>query len=115
MSSDLLDLLGGEWADLGKTEDKTLPPAPDQECTCSRDDRSRVTHGCRALGIAPTRWDEVFGGYVDGMGRPVGCAYCFSCMSSGRTALRDPWTDALLDWRGAPCAQCWGTGYHHHG
>ena len=116
---DLLDLLGAEWAGLG-----TPAAEPDEDvfgsvaaarCSCSRDARTAVTLGCRESGLAPMHWDDAFGGYVDGMGRPRGCAYCHSCIGTGRTSLRDPWTGDLVDWAGAPCRACMGTGYHHHG
>ena len=98
--SDLLDLLGVEWA----------PPAP----PCSADDRLDVTHGCRSCGRPPTRWDDVTGAYLDGMGRPTRCNYCHSCVGSGRTSIRDPWTDELLAYDGAPCRYCAGTGWLVH-
>lgn len=97
--SDLLEALGGEWA------------APIEKC--SAEDRLSATHGCRSCGRAPTTWLDGWG-YVDGMGRTTRCGYCASCIGTGRTALRDPWTDALLAWHGAPCLYCQGSGYLYH-
>jgi hypothetical protein len=94
--TDLLSMLGDEWA----------PPAP--VVACSSEDRLDATHGCRSCGRAPTTWSEVHGCYLDGMGRRTRCNYCPSCVGSGRTSVRDPWTDKLLDWRGAPCRYCEG-------
>ena len=99
--SDLLALLGAEWA----------PQAP----PCSVDDRLSALHGCPSCMRAPTHWDEVTGAYLDGMGRPTHCGYCYSCVGSGRTSIRDPWTDELLDYAGAPCPYCAGTGWLSHG
>lgn len=103
--SDLLALLGGEWA-------PAPPPSPQPLCTS--EDRLDATHGCPACGRAPTVWSEAYGGYLDGMGRFTRCSYCAGCIGTGRTALRDPWTDELVAWNGAPCISCQGTGYNHH-
>lgn len=104
--ADLLDMLGGEWV---------LPDEDDAPRTCKHPDRANVTHGCRESGRVPLTWSDVGApGYVDGMGRPTSCGYCFSCMGSGRTAIRDPWTDALIDWQGANCLYCRGTGFMTH-
>jgi len=100
--SDLLDLLGDEWA----------APAPVEACT--HEDRLDATHGCRACGRAPLKWSDAYGTYLDGMGRIARCGHCPSCVGSGRTSVRDPWTGKLLDWRGAPCLYCGGTGWTHH-
>jgi len=103
--SDLLALLGGEWA----------PAAPRPAVPkCSAEDRLNATHGCRACGRAPLTWSDAYGAYLDGMGRPTRCGYCASCIGSGRTSVRDPWTDELLDYRGAPCRACAGTGWLSH-
>lgn len=96
---DLLDLLGTEWA----------PVVP-----CTSDDRLNATHGCRSCGRAPLKWSEVHGNYIDGMGRITRCSYCHSCIGSGRTSIRDAWTDQLLDRYGAPCRSCEGTGWTSH-
>jgi hypothetical protein len=100
--TDLLSLLGDGWA-----------PKP-VVVPCSSDDRLDATHGCRSCGRAPTTWSDVHGGYIDGMGRLTRCGYCASCVGSGRTSVRDPWSDELLDWRGAPCRYCAGTGWTSH-
>ncbi|GAA3948838.1 hypothetical protein [Microbacterium soli] len=105
--SDLLDLLGDEWA------------LPDEDAPisrgCKHPDRDLVTHGCRESGRAPREWRDVgAGGYVDGMGRWTACMYCSSCIGTGRTSIRDPWTDELLDWAGANCLYCRGTGFIYH-
>lgn len=105
--SDLLALLGDEWA----LPDEDAPTARG----CTHKDRDNVTHGCRESGRTPTRWSDVgAAGYVDGMGRRVSCSYCFGCIGSGRTSIRDPWTDELIDWSGAPCPACHGTGWTSH-
>lgn len=102
--SDLLALLGDEWAPAKAT------PAE----KCSSEDRLDATHGCRSCGRAPTKWSDYLGGYIDGMGRLTRCSYCASCVGSGRTSVRDPWTDELLAWNGAPCLYCGGTGWLSH-
>lgn len=107
--SDLLDLLGDEWA--APVEDE----APTGRWSCShKGERENVTHGCRESGRVPTKWSEALLAYVDGMGRITTCGYCHSCIGSGRTSVRDPWTDELLDWKGAPCRSCAGTGWTEH-
>jgi hypothetical protein len=103
--TDLLALLGDEWAPRA---------APVAVAECSHEDRLDATHGCRSCGRAPTTWSEVLGSYIDGMGRITRCGYCTSCVGSGRTSVRDPWTDELLDWAGAPCRRCAGTGWTEH-
>lgn len=104
--SDLLDLLGDEWA---------LPAEPAPAARgCKHKDRDNVTHGCRESGRTPSSWSDVAGGYVDGMGRRASCSYCPSCIGSGRTSIRDPWTDALIESHGAPCPGCHGTGWIGH-
>jgi hypothetical protein len=105
--TDLLALLGDEWA-VRKPEAAKLV----EECTGK--DRRDVSHGCRACGRAPLTWSDAYGTYLDGMGRPTRCNYCRSCVGSGRTAVRDPWTDELLAWNGAPCLYCAGTGWTGH-
>ncbi|NYE20522.1 hypothetical protein [Microbacterium immunditiarum] len=108
--SDLLELLGDEW---------TLPDVAEivpeaRRWSCKHPDRDTATHGCRESGRAPLTWSDVYGAYVDGMGRIARCGYCVSCIGSGRTSVRDPWTDELVDYRGAPCRMCSGTGWTEH-
>lgn len=117
--SDLLDLLGGEWATPSPVtldSDEHEPDSAAGRCPHSYDERMSVTHGCPESGRAPLTWDDVAGTYLDGMGRATRCSYCPSCVGTGRTVLRDPWTDKLVadGSMAAPCALCFGTGYLRH-
>lgn len=112
--SDLLALLGDEWALPEVDEESGVAVKPSRWACSHKGERENATHGCRESGIAPTTWSDYLGGYIDGMGRLTRCSYCYSCVGSGRTAVRDPWTDALLDWNGAPCRYCEGTGWTNH-
>lgn len=105
--SDLLDLLGDEWA----------LPAEDAPTAggCKHSDRDRATHGCRESGRVPRTWSDVGpGGYVDGMGRHTQCSYCAACVGSGRVHIRDPWTDQIIPRSAANCVYCAGTGWLSH-
>jgi len=108
MSGDLLELLGDEWA----LPDVDAPST--SRWLCNHKDRDTATHGCPESGRAPLTWSDAYGMYLDGMGRIARCGYCVSCVGTGRTSVRDPWTDELIDWRGAPCRYCRGTGWTHH-
>lgn len=122
---DLLDLLGGEWAtpdpvasDAGDEQEGSEPDPAVATGRCSHpyDERVSVTHGCPESGRAPLEWNDVAGTYIDGMGRATRCSYCPSCVGTGRTVLRDPWTDELVagGHAVAPCVLCFGTGYLRH-
>jgi len=110
--SDLLALLGGEWA-APDVDEEAVPVAPPRWSCSHKGERENATHGCPESGRAPTTWSEALGGYVDGMGRLTRCASCSSCSGTGWTLLRDPWTDAPLTWWGAPCLYC-TAGWSHH-
>lgn len=105
--SDLLDLLGDEWA----LPDEDEPTARG----CKHRDRDLVTHGCRESGRVPSVWSDIgAAGYVDGMGRPTKCSYCSACIGSGRVHIRDAWTDQIIPRSAANCVYCDGTGWHGH-
>ena len=108
MSDALFDL-----DDFEETRPQRAPKVFTGHCE-HRGERENATHGCPESGRAPLTWSEVYGAYIDGMGRITRCNYYPSCVSSGRTSVRDPWTDELLDWRGAPCRFCDGTGWTSH-
>jgi hypothetical protein len=112
--SDLLALLGDEWTIPEVDEESGVRVKPSRWSCSHKGERESATHGCPESGRAPTTWSDVLGGYIDGMGRLTRCSSCNSCIGSGRTSVRDPWTDELLDWKGAPCRFCDGTGWTNH-
>lgn len=126
--NDLLSLLGDEWdrptpIDDGLDADSLGESTSRGECSHSHDERTRVTHGCRESMRPTLHWTDVgAGGYVDGMGRPAHCRYCFSCMGTGTTHVYDPWTrrpprpyyGEVTAWHGAPCHACGGSGWTAH-
>ena len=110
--SDLLDLLGGEWAAPPAAVFKV--PSTAKPTWVRHIEKHGGNHGCSECGLAPTTWSEAYGAYIDGMGRISKCGYCPSCAGTGWTLLRDPWTGRpASSWHEVPCLYCYG-GWRSH-